>query len=69
MAARIADEERSREDELRTLQEWMGHASVKTTEIYADYAPSEHEREWVEAAFRGTSGGTRRSEPKRTERT
>jgi integrase len=36
---------------MRTLQEWMGHASVKTTEIYADYAPSEHEREWVEAAF------------------
>jgi integrase len=36
---------------MRTLQEWMGHASVKTTEIYADYAPSEHERQWVEAAF------------------
>ena len=54
---------------MRTLQEWMGHASVKTTEIYADYSPSEREREWVEAAFRGTSGGTTRSEPERTERT
>ena len=25
---------------LRTLQEWMGHADSKTTQIYADYAPS-----------------------------
>ncbi len=36
---------------LRTLQEWMGHRDSKTTQIYADYAPSEREREWVEAAF------------------
>jgi integrase len=28
---------------LRTLQEWMGHADSKTTQIYADYAPSENE--------------------------
>ena len=28
---------------IRTLQEWMGHASVHTTMIYADYSPSEHE--------------------------
>jgi integrase len=54
---------------MRTLQEWMGHASVKTTEIYADYAPSEHEREWVEAAFRRTTGRTRASAPERTENT
>jgi integrase len=35
----------------RTLQEWMGHENLETTEIYADYSPSEHEAEWVEAAF------------------
>ena len=37
---------------LRTLQEWMGHKDAKTTEIYADYAPSPHESELVERAFR-----------------
>ncbi len=36
---------------LRTLQEWMGHRDYKTTAIYADYAPSAHERELVERAF------------------
>jgi integrase len=36
---------------LRTLQEWMGHKDAKTTEIYADYAPSPHEAELVERAF------------------
>lgn len=33
------------------LQEWMGHASLKTTEIYAHYAPQPQEQEWVERAF------------------
>jgi integrase len=36
---------------MRTLQEWMGHRDYKTTLIYADYAPSEREREWIEKAF------------------
>jgi integrase len=36
---------------MRTLQEWMGHADFKTILIYADYSPSEREREWVEIAF------------------
>lgn len=36
---------------MRTLQEWMGHRDFKTTLIYADYAPSESEASWVEAAF------------------
>ena len=36
---------------MRTLQEWMGHRDFKTTLIYADYAPSEQERELVEQAF------------------
>jgi integrase len=38
---------------IRMLQEWMGHRSISTTEIYADYAPSDHERELVERAFDG----------------
>ncbi len=37
---------------MRILQEWMGHAQLTTTEIYADYAPSSHEKEMVEAAFK-----------------
>lgn len=41
---------------MRTLQEWMGHRDSKTTEIYADYQPSEWEREWVERAFSGEVG-------------
>jgi integrase len=36
---------------MRTLMEWMGHRDFKTTLIYADYAPSEHEAELVERAF------------------
>jgi integrase len=39
---------------MRTLQEWMGHPDIKTTLIYADYAPSEHESAMVEAAFSPT---------------
>jgi hypothetical protein len=30
----------------------LGHRDFKTTLIYADYAPSAREAEWVEAAFR-----------------
>jgi integrase len=36
---------------MRTLQAWLGHADLKTTLIYADYAPSEYEHRWVTAAF------------------
>jgi hypothetical protein len=36
---------------MRTLQEWMGHASINTTMIYADYSPSEHENAMAERAF------------------
>lgn len=36
---------------MRTLQEWMGHRDIKTTLIYADYAPSDREGEMVNAAF------------------
>ena len=38
---------------MRTLQEWLGHRDFATTLVYADYTPSEHEAEWVEAAFAG----------------
>jgi integrase len=42
----------SGEVSLRTLQEWMGHRDAKTTLIYADYQPGEHESEIVSRAFR-----------------
>jgi integrase len=36
---------------MRALQEMLGHRDFKTTLIYADYAPSVQEIEWVESAF------------------
>lgn len=36
---------------MRTLQEWMGHRDIATTQRYADYAPSAHEAAMVERAF------------------
>ena len=44
---------------MRTLQEWMGHRDIQTTQRYADYCPNPGERTVVEAAFaRGTNSGT-----------
>jgi integrase len=41
---------------LRAIQEWMGHADVRTTTIYADYAPdASGARVWAARAF--ASGG------------
>ena len=49
---------------MRTLQEWMGHRDFKTTLIYADYAPGQHEAELVDAAFgRGSIEGSKLSKP------
>ena len=36
---------------MRTLQEWMGHRDISTTERYADYAPSQHESDLIERAW------------------
>jgi integrase len=36
---------------MRKLQEWLGHRSSKTTDIYADYAEDEAEVELVERVF------------------
>ena len=46
----------SGEVSLRTLQEWMGHRDAKTTLIYADYQPAEHESEIVSRAFGAEPG-------------
>jgi len=42
---------------LRAIQEWMGHAEAKTTEIYAHYAPDATKGvAFVERAFATTGG-------------
>lgn len=41
---------------IRTLQEWLGHRDLSTTQRYADYAPSAHEAAFVAAAFGDPAG-------------
>jgi hypothetical protein len=40
---------------MRTLQEWMGHRDIATTQRYADYAPNVREAELVARAFASPS--------------
>lgn len=42
---------------MRTLQEWMGHRNLATTEIYADYAPDPaYGAAFAERAFTAKEG-------------
>jgi integrase len=43
---------------LRIIQEFMGHADTKTTQIYVHYARSEHEIQLVDDAFASESEQT-----------
>lgn len=36
---------------MRTIQHWMGHADIKTTQVYAHYQPTAHEVDTVNRAF------------------
>lgn len=36
---------------IRTIQEWMGHEDIRTTQIYAAYEPRTHEVEVASEAF------------------
>ena len=38
---------------IRTIQEWMGHKDIETTEKYAHYAPGDQDSIYVERAFGG----------------
>jgi integrase len=40
---------------MRTLQEWLGHRDLETTQIYADYSPSPREAAYIQAAFGATA--------------
>ena len=52
---------------MRTLQEWMGHRDIATTQRYADYAPGHDEADLVARAFaRGPVQGPNLTEPERT---
>ena len=50
---------------MRTLQEWMGHRNLATTEIYADYAPDPaYGAAFAEGAFTAKDTGPDRAQVK-----
>jgi integrase len=52
---------------MRTLQEWMGHRNLATTEIYADYAPDPaYGAVFAEGAFTAKAVAEERESPKET---
>lgn len=52
---------------LRTIQEFMGHADTKTTQIYVHYARSGHEIQLVDDAFAPESTQTPAKDPDATQ--
>jgi integrase len=38
-----------------TIQAWMGHADLATTQLYMHYAPQSHDAAMIDAAFAGTA--------------
>jgi integrase len=52
---------------MRMLQEWMGHRDIKTTQIYADYAPSPHEADLLERAFAASEDDEEDDPPRRSQ--